>query len=137
MSEWIPKKSDFGRFGTRNFYNSASRSSPELIFWLFILTCYREAFWKHQKDLVYTYFTKITFSTRIRRAFDADSTRIGRGFDADWTRIRRGFDADSTRIVDCSRIVRKLEYADRTRIGRGLQKRKLFIDERRSRGVRS
>ena len=74
--------------------------------------------------------------TRIRRGFDADSTRIRRGFDADWTRIRRGFDADSTRILDCAQIVHKL-YADRTRIGRGFQKRKLFIDERRSRAVRS
>ena len=91
---------------------------------------------------------KDTDSTRIGHGYDVGSTRIGRGLAADSTRIRRGFDADSTRNrggsdADSTRIRRglwiayKLQYSNQTRIGRGLQKRKLFIDERRSRGVRS
>ena len=96
-------------------------------------------------------------STRIGRGFDVEQRRSGRGRDADrarmgrrldaswtligrglldWSRIGRGLDADSTRILDCAQIVHKL-YADRTPIGRGFQKRKLFIDERRFRGVGS
>ena len=126
MSEWVTEKSDFSKFGTRNFHNSGSRSSPGLILWLFILTCDRETFWKRQKDLVYRYFTKIAFSNLKKSLFfenkqrsvlrpvalraaltlknhgflkiNTDSTRIRRGLDADWTRIGRRLDADWTQI---------------------------------------
>ena len=59
MSEWEAEKRDLGKFATRSFHNSDSRSSPGLTVWLFILTWHQQAFWMRHTELVYRYFTSI------------------------------------------------------------------------------